>query len=89
MCSVFTMMFSVFTIFQILSSVDCLPESDAFYRLLITFANIPDKKRNAPLRTVQLSGISQVISQFSLYQRKGMSGTAASHVFCNLASKFC
>ena len=50
---------------------------------------IPDKKRNAPLRTVQLSGRSQVIGQFSLYQCKGISGTAASHVFCNLASKLC
>ena len=42
---------------------------------------IPDKKRNAPLRTVQLSGKSQVIDQFSLYQCKGMSVTAASHIF--------
>ena len=50
---------------------------------------IPDKKRNAPLRTVQLSGRSQVIGQFSLYQYKGMSGTAVSHVFCNPASKLC
>ena len=50
---------------------------------------IPDKKRNAPLRTVQLSGRSQVIGQFSLYQCKGMSGTAALHIFCNLASKLC
>ena len=48
---------------------------------------IPGKKRNAPLRTVQLSGISQVIGQFSLYQCKGMSVTAASHVFCNQALK--
>ena len=47
------------------------------------------KKRNAPLRTVQLSGKSQVIGQFSLYQCKGMSVTAASHVFCNQASKLC
>ena len=44
------------------------------------------QKRNAPLRTVQLPGRSQVIDQFSLYLCKGMSGTAASHVFCNLAS---
>ena len=51
--------------------------------------NIPDKKRNAPLRTVQLPGRSQGIGQFSLYQCKGMSSTAASHVFCNLASKLC
>ena len=50
---------------------------------------IPDKKRNAPLRTVQLSGKSQVIDQFSLYQCKGISGTAASPVFCNQASKLC
>ena len=51
--------------------------------------NIPYKKRNAPLRTVQLSGISQVIGQINLYQCKGMSVTAASHVFCNQASKLC
>ena len=50
---------------------------------------IPDKKRNAPLRTVQLSGRSQVIDQFSLYQGKGMSGTTVSHVFCNQALKLC
>ena len=50
---------------------------------------IPNKKRNAPLKTVQLSGRSQVICQFSLYQCKGMSGTAASHVFYNQASKLC
>ena len=52
-----------------------------------TTGNIPDKKRNAPLKTVQLSGRSQVIGQFSLYQCKGMSGTAALHIFCNQASK--
>ena len=39
---------------------------------------IPDKKKNAPLRTVQLPGRSQVIGKFSLYQCKGMSGTVAS-----------
>ena len=50
---------------------------------------IPDKKRNAPLRTVQLSGRSQVLGQFSLYQCKGMLGTAALHIFCNLALKLC
>ena len=53
------------------------------------FKSIPDKKRNAPLRTVQLSGRSQVICQFSLYQCKGMSCTVASHVFCNQASNLC
>ena len=42
--------------------------------------NIPDKKRNAPLRTVQISGRSQVIDQFSFYQCKGMSCTVASYV---------
>ena len=47
------------------------------------------QKRNAPLRTVQLSGRSQVIGQLSLYQCKGMIGTAALHVFCNQASKLC
>ena len=50
---------------------------------------IPDKKRNAPVRTVQRRGISQVICQFSLYQCKGMSGTAALQVFCNQGSKLC
>ena len=50
---------------------------------------IPDKKRKAPLRSVHLSEKSQVIGQFSLYQCKGMSGTAASNVFCNQASKLC
>ena len=50
---------------------------------------IPDKKRNAPLRTVQLSGRSPAIGEFSLYQCKGMPGTVASHFFCNLASKLC
>ena len=42
---------------------------------------IPDKKRNAPLRTLRLSGRSHVIDQFILYQCKGMSGTAASREF--------
>ena len=51
--------------------------------------HIPDKKRNAPLRTVQLSGKSQVIGKFSLYQCNGMSVTAVSHVFCNQASILC
>ena len=60
----------------------------ALYVLTHFTPNIPDKK-NAPLRTVQLSGISQVIGQFSLYQCKGMSVTAASHVFCKQASKLC
>ena len=52
-------------------------------------SSIPDKKRNAPLRTGQFSGKSQVIGQFSLYQCKGMSVTVASYVFCNQASKLC
>ena len=38
------------------------------------------QKKKAPLRTVQLSGRSQVIGQFSLYQCKGMPGTAASRL---------
>ena len=50
---------------------------------------IPDKKGNTPLRIVQLSGISQGIGQFSLYQCKGMSGTAVLHIFLNQASKLC
>ena len=60
-----------------------------YARIIISSVYIPNKKRNAPLRTVQLSGRSQVICQFSLYQCKGMSSTAASHVFCNQASKLC
>ena len=48
--------------------------------IIVLISNIPDQKRNAPLRTVQLSGRSQVIGQFSLYQCKGLSGTAASHL---------
>ena len=50
---------------------------------------IPDKKRNAPGRTVQISGRSQVVGQFNFYWCKGMSGTAALHIFCNQASKMC
>ena len=45
------------------------------------------KKRNAPRRAVQLSEISQVIGQFSLFQCKGMPGTAALHIFWHQASK--
>ena len=58
-------------------------------KMEVTSLNIPDKKRNAPLRTVQLPGRSQGIQLFSLYQCKGMSSIAASHVFCNLAPKLC
>ena len=43
--------------------------------------NIPDKKRNPPRRTLQLSGRSQGVGQFSLYQCKGMPNTAALHIF--------
>ena len=50
---------------------------------------MPDKKRNTPLITVQFSGRSQGIGQYSLYQCIGMSGTLALHVFCNQASKLC
>ena len=60
---------------------------DSVLRVADSSICIPDKKRNAPLRTVRLSGRSQVIGQYTLYQCKGMSGTAASHVFCNQASK--
>ena len=49
--------------------------------LLFKEIYIPNKKRNAPLKTVQLSGRSQVLGQFILYQCKGISGTASSHVF--------
>ena len=56
---------------------------------LRSFRNIPYKKRNAPLRTVRLSGRSQGIGQLSFYQCKGMPGFAAFHVFGNQASKLC
>ena len=59
--------------------------------LVVSFRNlyIPNKKRNAPLRTVQVPGKSLGIGHFSLYQCKGMLSAAASYVFCNLASKMC
>ena len=58
---------------------------ETLFNYLTEGVYISNKKRNAPLKTVQLSGRSQVLGQFSLYQCKGISGTAASHVFCNLA----
>ena len=58
-----------------------------FSSLLSTFTQ--QKKRNAPSRTVQLSGRTQVISQFMLYQCKGLPGTDALHIFCKQASKMC
>ena len=60
---------------------------DSIYRMTLKYK--PNKKRNAPLRTIRFSGKLKGIGQFSLYQCKGMSGTAASHVFCNQASKLC
>ena len=57
--------------------------------LLILHQIIPDKKRNTPLRTVLLSGRSQVMGPFSLNQCKGMLGTAALHIFCNQTSTIC
>ena len=76
---------------EVIKLFSCSTQLSTKFQLLIKIKNIPGKKRNAPLRTVQLSGRSQVIGQFSLYQCKGMSGTvyAASHIFCNLASKLC
>ena len=73
------------------SSASCFKGFLILYALMdsLFWFNIPDKKRNAPLRTVQPAGIKQVIGQFSLHQCKGMSCTVASHVFCNLASKLC
>ena len=66
-------------------------ETNDFLTYLVSCASLKytRQKRNAPLRTVHLSGRSHVIGQFSLYQCKGMPGTAASHVFCNQASKLC
>ena len=64
-------------------------DSFTLSRLMKRLQIYQTKKRNAPLRTVQLPGRSQGIGQFSLYQCKGISYTAASHVFCNLASKMC
>ena len=62
---------------------DDLPHYAAFHLGLhyLKSTYIPNKKRNVPLRAVQPSGRSQVINQFSLYQCKGMSGTAALHVY--------
>ena len=48
-----------------------------------------NKKRNTPLKTAPLSGISQVTGQFGLYRCKGMSVTAALHIFCSQVSKMC
>ena len=42
-----------------------------YFLCLVTY--ISNKKRNAPLRTVQLSGRSQVLGQFCLYQCEGKS----------------
>ena len=61
--------------------------SNVFIFMLSFQFCIPNKKRNAPLRIVQLSGTSQVVDQFNLCQCKDMSGTAASHAFCSQASK--
>ena len=71
----------------ICTNIPCICAGPYPYHYFLNY--IPDKKRNAQLRTVQLSGRSQVIGQFSLYQCKGMPGTAALHVFCNRASKLC
>ena len=57
--------------------------------ILMVHLYIPDQKGTARRRTAQLSGRSQVIGQFRLYRCKGMPGTVALHVFCNLVSKMC
>ena len=81
--------FNLFGSFQLYDSLNLVRIPKYKYSLikLRLSSHIPAKKRNAPLRTVQLPGQSQVIGQFILYQFKGMSGNAASHVFCNQASK--
>ena len=56
---------------------------------LISRETIRDKKANAPRGAVQLPERSQVKGQFCLDQCKGMSGSAALHIFCNQASKKC
>ena len=69
-----------------------MPNGDPEGQIFLSYPHthdIPNKKRNAQLRTFQLSERSQVIGRFSLYQGKGMPGTAALHVFCNQASKLC
>ena len=75
-------MMSIITLHKIKVNIDVFTPK-------LQFLSIPDKKRNAPLRTVQLSGKSQMIGQFNLYQCKGMSVTATSHMFCNQVSKLC
>ena len=45
------------------------------------------QKRNAPRRTDQLSERSQMMDKFRVYRCKGMSGTAALHIFCDKVSK--
>ena len=55
----------------------------------ITFSSKTEKKRNAPRRTVKISGGSHVMGQFGLYRYKGILGTAALHIFCNQVSKIC
>ena len=64
----------------------CLSMSHKMNTMVIYISN---KKRNAPRRTVQLSGRLQVMCQFSLYRSKGMSGIAAIHTVDNQASKIC
>ena len=66
-----------------------LAYSEYGQEIKIDFCKIYPHKRNAPIRTVQLSGRSQGIRQYSLYQCKRMSGSAALQVFCNQASKLC
>ena len=73
-----------------MSSIPSMLKDIIFHNInLLHHSYIPNKKRNTPLRTVQLCGRSQVIGRFSLYQFRGMSCIVASHVFCNLASKLC
>ena len=45
---------------------------DVYVEMCLNNQTIPNKKRNAPLRNVPLSGRSQVIGQFSLYDCKGI-----------------
>ena len=68
------------------SPISVLQPYNTVYLYGIFTQYIPDKIRNVTRRTDQLSGTSQVMSQFRLYRCKGMSGTAALHIVCNQAS---
>ena len=53
------------------------------------FMHIPDKKRNAPRRTNQFSGRSQMVDQSPLYRSRGMSVTESLDIFRNQGLEMC